>query len=77
MPVSKKSKTNYKQNDNITWGNFGKVYSYSQKKFIRLGTITAFNVIKNELTRNSLWFKAIKFMAKKNNSWSNKLKTLL
>ena len=53
--------------------NFGKVYSYSHKKFIRLGTINSFNVIKNELTRNSLWFKAIKFMATKNNSWGNKL----
>ena len=57
MPKSKKSKNNSKKNDNITWENYGKVYSYSHKNFIRLGTIKAFNVIKNELIRNSQFFK--------------------
>ena len=77
MPSSKKSKTNLKQNDTKTWGKNGSIYSYSQKKYIRLGTSPAFNVIKNELIRNTIWLKAVKYMAKKNNPWGNKLKTLL
>ena len=59
------------------WGKFGSVYSPIKQHYVRLGTSTSFNVIKNELSRDKEWTKRVTFMAKRNGKFSDKLKTLL
>lgn len=88
MMGSKKSKTKKNitsksrvpkttQNDIKTWGKFGSVWCYSKNHYMRLGTTQAFNVIQNELERNSIWLKNVKFMSKQPSLFGIKLKLLL
>ena len=58
------------------WGKFGSVYSPHKQHYVRLGTSTSFNVIKNELTRDKEWMKRVTFMTKRNGKFSDKLKKL-
>ncbi len=79
---TKKKSVKIKQNkstldDKTIWGKFGSVYSPKKKHYVRLGTTKSFTVIRDELVRNKEWYKRVKFMAKKNGLFSDKLKTLL
>lgn len=59
------------------WGNYGSVFSHKQNHYLRLGTPQAFNVIRDELTRNEEWYSRVNYMAKREGDWSKKIKTLL
>jgi hypothetical protein len=62
---------------NKIWGKFGSVWSPKNKYYVRLGTSKSISVIRDELVRDNEWYKRVKFMAKRNNDFGNKLKILL
>jgi hypothetical protein len=81
-----KSKKNRKENNNKKinkiennkiWGNFGRVYSPKKNKYLILGSTASFNVIRDELVRDKEWYNRVKYMAKRQNKFGEKLKNLL
>ena len=75
---SVKIKQNKSTLDNkMIWGRLGSVYNPKTKKYLRLGTTSSFNVIRDELVRDKEWYKRVKFMAKRRGAFGDKLKTLL
>ena len=81
-----KSKKNRKENNNNKinkiennkiWGNFGRVYSPKKNKYLILGSTASFNVIRDELVRDKEWYNRVKYMAKRQNKFGEKLKNLL
>jgi hypothetical protein len=75
---AKKAKTvKNKSGKNKIWGHLGSVWSPKKKHYVRLGTSSALSVIRNELVRDKEWYKRVRFMAKRNNDFGNKLKALL
>lgn len=71
-----KSRKNTQNNEKI-WGNYGSVWSYKKKHYIRLGSPKAFTVIRDELTRDKEWHNRVKYMANRKGDWANQMKTLL
>ena len=58
-------------------GKNGQCLQSKKKHYLRLGTSESFNVIRDELVRDKEWYKRVKFMAKREGVFSDKLKTLL
>lgn len=71
------NKINNKIENNKIWGNFGRVYSPKKNKYIMLGSSASFNVIRDELVRDKEWYNRVKYMAKRQNVFGEKLKILL
>lgn len=72
-----KRKSYSKKMKNKIWGKFGSVWSPKRKHYIRLGSSSSISVIKNELKRNLEWKKRVRYMARKEGKFADKLKELL
>ena len=66
-----------KSGKNKIWGKFGSVWSPKKKHYVRLGSPKSLSVIRDELERDKEWYKRVRFLAKRDNDFGNKLKALL
>ena len=85
--TNKTQKTKQKKSISKSWEKFGNICSAKNNHCVKIGTPAAFNIIKNEMTRDKEWYKRVKFLAgigprgtARNNvksKWRDKMKALL